>query len=205
MPVIKQVTDNNDKAQTYKAMMGRHSRAMRNGFYIEAMMIDYAMMEDRLSSFLYYIGLLDDKNARNATSNQSIKKPIRELYNTYKNQNSGNKIMLDRIWGKVAVIKATLRWYIKLEKEPDNQYLKLLKKKYDGLDVEGLLEILEEVGPWCKYRNDVMHAVMNVNIDHLYEDIAQKAEVGKDYGRFIDNQVSELKKAKNNIRKAMKL
>ncbi len=94
---------------------------------------------------------------------------------------------------------------IYLDKISGNQYLKLLKKKYDGVDVAGLIEVLENVGQWCKYRNDVMHTVMNVNLDNLYEDIAEKAEVGKDYGRFIDSQVSELKKARHNIRKKLQL
>ena len=51
---IKQVEDNKEKQQTYSKQLGRYKLAIRNEFYFEAMLIVYAMLEDRLLSFLYY-------------------------------------------------------------------------------------------------------------------------------------------------------
>lgn len=45
---IQPVTDNRDKQRTYSEQMGRYARAMRGAFYLEALLIDYAMLEDRL-------------------------------------------------------------------------------------------------------------------------------------------------------------
>ena len=56
--LIDPVNDNKDKENTYRTNLRRYNKAMKEGFYFEAMLIDYAMMEDRLRSFLYHIGLL---------------------------------------------------------------------------------------------------------------------------------------------------
>ena len=45
---IRPVTDNKDKQRTYSEQMGRYARATRGAFYLEALLIDYAMLEDRL-------------------------------------------------------------------------------------------------------------------------------------------------------------
>ena len=54
---ITPVTDNKDKKLTYSHNLKRYNKAMRDGFYFEAILISYAMMEDRLRSFLYHMGL----------------------------------------------------------------------------------------------------------------------------------------------------
>ena len=55
---IAAVKDNTEKQEAYRKQLGRYRRALNNEFYFEAMLIVYAMIEDRLRSFLYYIGAL---------------------------------------------------------------------------------------------------------------------------------------------------
>ena len=55
---IEKVQNGAEKAETYKAMTGRHKVAMKHGFWYEAMLIDYAILEDRLSAFLWAAGVI---------------------------------------------------------------------------------------------------------------------------------------------------
>lgn len=53
--MIKPVESNTDKAFTYRQMKGRYIKAISEQFYFETLMIDYAMIEDRLRSFIYLL------------------------------------------------------------------------------------------------------------------------------------------------------
>ena len=44
--------NNNDKYEAYKAMKVNLSKAMRSGFYYQAIFIEYAIIEDRTVSLL---------------------------------------------------------------------------------------------------------------------------------------------------------
>ena len=71
----------------------------------------------------------------------------------------------------------------------------MLKKEYEGnLDIGGLLETLECVDKWRKYRNEVIHGLLNKNLDSLNEKLFEQVELGMKYARFIDSQVKVLKK-----------
>ncbi len=200
---INPVTDNMDKQRTYRKLMGRHSKAMRHEFYIEALMIDYALLEDRLRSFLYHIGVFNDRKAYKATGKNNITIPLKSVMEKYITDNENTSLNVGTISGKMKIIRCTLQWYENLDCEPTDKYLKAIKKKYDGIDVAGLLDTLEKIDEWKDYRNEVMHAALNKNIEDLYQDIAVRAEDGMTFGRFVGSQVEELKKSKNNIRKAM--
>lgn len=76
---IEIVKDNKDKQLTYQKQMGRYKKALDNKFYFEAMLIVYAMLEDRLHSFLYYIGAFRNANDRNLNVKKT-KKQLRILY-----------------------------------------------------------------------------------------------------------------------------
>ena len=45
-----------EKYQVYRYSMARYAKAMKEGFFFEAILIDYAMIEDRLRSFLWHAG-----------------------------------------------------------------------------------------------------------------------------------------------------
>ena len=50
--LIQPVSDNKDKQRTYTENMAKYKKAIAGEFFFEAMLIDYAMLEDRLRSFL---------------------------------------------------------------------------------------------------------------------------------------------------------
>jgi hypothetical protein len=52
---------NTVKYETYKNEMINLDKAIKFGFYLEAISISYAAIEDRLNSFLIHIGLVNNK------------------------------------------------------------------------------------------------------------------------------------------------
>ena len=68
--LIAPVETMQEKYETYAAETKRLKKALDEGFYFEAMLTDYALMEDRLRSFVYHAGLLADRNAKNLLPNK---------------------------------------------------------------------------------------------------------------------------------------
>ena len=202
--LIKAVNDRNDKKETYRQQMGKYKRAMSNGFYFEAMLITYAMIEDRMRSFLYYIGAFRREDDQNL--NVSITKPLlRNLYYGSEENAKGKKLDINQISSKEHMIRVTLEWVAVQEGVPEEPYLAVLKKEYEGcLDIGGLLETLDDIAMWRNYRNEVIHGLLNKNLDSLNEELQEQVELGMQYARFIDAQVKALKK-NDSIRKTMRI
>jgi hypothetical protein len=80
----------------------------------------------------------------------------------------------------------------------------LLKSLLERIDIGGMLDVLKSLEPWLDYRNEIIHASMNKNIDSLYEQLGAKVEEGMEYARFIDEQVRILKRD-NRVRKKMNM
>ena len=73
------VIDNMDKCYTYAQHKGRYSQAMKYEFYFEALMIDYALMEDRLKSFLYHAGVLQLRTSFKIDCSKPNKKVLKQI------------------------------------------------------------------------------------------------------------------------------
>lgn len=199
---IASVSDNKEKQQSYRQQIGRYKIAMREGFYYEALLIVYAMIEDRLRSFLYHIGALRHFNST-AMDCKKSRQPLRILY-FGSEENSRNKSLDINTYSKKRdLILKTLG--LVDEEIPENAYLKLLREEYVRyIDVGGLKDVLNETDDWCNYRNEVVHGLLNKNLTALDDELKEKVEQGMEYARFIDNQIKELKK-RNTIRKYLKL
>ena len=191
---IETVNNNTQKAYTYRQQMGRYKKALANGFYFEALMIVYSVMEDRLRSFLYYIGAVrrpDDLKL----NVEKTKSDLRAIYFGSESDAAGRRINIRNISVKRDLIKNTILWSDSFEGTPDNRYLASLKKEYEGcLDMGGMLQVLDEMDDWCKYRNELIHGLLNKNPESIDACILNKIEDGMEYARFVDSQVKALKK-----------
>ena len=58
---MEQITDNMQKYANYKEQMGRLNKALTSRFFLEAIFIEYAIMEDRLESVLRHSGRWNSK------------------------------------------------------------------------------------------------------------------------------------------------
>lgn len=64
---------NTQKYETYKSIYESLSKALKNGFYYEAIFLEYAVMEDRLASVLKYAGIpYTDKNGKDISTSKKL-------------------------------------------------------------------------------------------------------------------------------------
>lgn len=198
--IIKSVNDNVSKQQTYKKLLGRYKLAIKNDFYFEAMIIVYAMLEDRLRSVLYHTGVLINKDK--LLVHKKTKLYVKNIVATYQ---EGDKVSLGmkNITGKMNIIEAMFNWATECE-NPEDKYLVLLKSTIETTDIGAVLETIDNLKGWLKYRNEVIHAAMNKDIDSLFSDLSERVEEGMRYARLIDNQSAVLRK-KSLIRKKMNM
>ncbi len=103
---IKTVADNKDKGITYQVYIKRFNKAKESGFYLECIWILYAMIEDRLSSFLYHIGFIS-ADKRTVIQKEEIKADVREIFEMKPNESN---YKLNNISGKIGRIKKLLAW-----------------------------------------------------------------------------------------------
>ena len=79
--------DNNQKYRNYKEQIGRLKKALKYGFLIEAVAIEYAIMEDRLESVLIHEGVFNpDKHgtlARKLNKVRELQRRKGSLENRY--------------------------------------------------------------------------------------------------------------------------
>lgn len=200
---IKAVNNNKEKYQTYAKLTGRYKAALRYKFYYEGLLIDYALIEDRLRSYLYYIGILKNRNATRV--NQKVKEDLLPIIQEYKNEKENDTFSINTISGKIKIVRSIIRWSTETtENYSDNAYLKALKSACEGTDIGMLLELFEEIDEWRDYRNEIVHGLMNKNLESLYEDLEKRVIDGKRYSEVLDNQLRYIKKG-NAIRKVLGL
>lgn len=202
---IKKSQNNTEKRETYRYLLGRYKRAVDNEFYFEALIIVYAMLEDRMKSFLYYCGYFANRNQLRLYT-----KTRNDILATFWSDSEGRKTpSFMNISTKIDFSRNMLEWAETVEEKDivGNDYLVALKKLIENLDVDGMIETLEDLRGdqgWLRYRNEIIHASLNKNINALYEGLGDKVELGMKYARFIDSQVKLLKKS-NLVRRKMKM
>ena len=197
---IRQANTNMERQETYKYLIARYRRSVKEGFYFEALMIAYAMQEDRLKSLLYYAGTFDNRNTIKVS--KKTEKDLRFLLR--KRYGEKERLVLTTITGKIKLLESLLFWSeTAIETECEcNEYLISVKRLFESVDIAALKEILDNLQKWLEYRNEVIHASMNKNITGLYDNIENKVEQGMEYARELDIHVKAIKKD-NSVRKKL--
>lgn len=199
---IKPVSDRKNKQQSYQNLLGRYSKAMKEGFYFEAILITYSMLEDRLIAFLYYCGFFETRESLKLS-----KKVKLDIANIIYPEGAPNKWpTFNCISTKVMFLRILLNWAnTVIEKDiADNKYLIGLKNQLEGIDIGGMLDSFDKLDNWLAYRNEIVHSLMNKNILSLNDSLKGKVEEGMVIARFIDNQERILKK-NGVVRKILKM
>lgn len=202
--MISPVSDNQDKQNTYQTSISRYNKAIREGFFFEAIIIEYAMMEDRLRSFLYHIGLLNTRDSHKADVKR-VKKSLKPIIEKHKESKENDFFSITNISGKMKIIRCILQWSEDEFNEYEDDYLAALRYQIDKhLDTDEMLNTLQGIRNWCDYRNEIVHALMNKNIASIYSELPDRAEEGMRLCRELDNQVGRIKTG-NRIRRKIKL
>lgn len=179
-PIIAPVEDNFNKGKTYSRLIEQYNSAMEEGFYGEAELIVYAFLEDRLRSFLYYSEGLDHWNSPYINEN------MQKVY--------GGELKIYDIGCKLTVIEKALKIALSAESDHEDEYLLFLRTVYNAsLDIKKFQNTIKQIRKWCDYRNEVVHAMFNKDLDVLRKGFKEHVETGFQYARVVDAQVRKLK------------
>lgn len=190
---IKNVVDKFEKKETYKGLVGKYNHAIQEGFFIEALVIDYAILEDRFMSFFYYLGLLDSRDS--SVISEDKEQMVLTIVETYKKKKESSSLDLQSIEVKIKIIRSVILWASETDDSyKKNAFLTGLKTQIESLDVDLLLDVLPKIKGWKNYRNEIVHSLMNKNIYSLQSGIEQKCKEGMSLARVLDSQVKILKK-----------
>lgn len=195
---IQKVKDNKEKGVSYKENFKRYNKAKASEFYLECLWILYAMIEDRTSSFLYYIGFTSEKDRSSVTGTKRIKKEIRDIL---KMEQPNAKYKFDTVFGKLTRIKELLVW-CKVEHETLSDYqqalVKVLQPATDSIEFKSALDYLES--EWRDKRNQLTHSLFNKNSDAVLVELKYLVERGYIAARRLDSSITQIKKEKLRMR-----
>ena len=200
---IQPVDNPTEKQITYKENLSRYERAMRNGFYFECIVIDYACLEDRLRSMLYYLGVLQSASDFKVEGRSARVEAFRTILRDYEGEKAN--LAISKISVKIKLIKSIVRMVSQSE-APDQEFTihtLLWNNLHDGDHCKETLAILADIQEWCDYRNEIIHSLLNKKMESLLERIESQAETGYQLFRRLDKQVQWVKRKK--IREKMQL
>ena len=194
--IIPRATDDKDKGNTYKQYIEKYNKAIKYECFLEAIVIDYAMLEDRLIAFLHYTGVIS--RTRNKISvNKFCRPQIRSIIGYKPN----SAINVNNISVKIRIAKALLS----IDDNEEDKYLLMVHSHLaERVSTNEFNETLQDITTWCNIRNQYIHALFNKNYDALQEGLCEYAENGLKLARKIDNYVKAIKK-NNSIRKKFKI
>ena len=115
---------NQEKHENYKAQMGCLNRAIKEHFYLEALFIEYAVMEDRLESILTHAGVF------RADKHDTITKKLRRLETLYQSDKLARKYFSPEL------LQCIMDW-----KDNRNKYIhSLMKQVFTGEELEAIVQ-----------------------------------------------------------------
>ena len=193
---VKVVSDNMDKYATYTNCMDKYNSALENDAYLEAMMLVYAMLEDRLKSFLVYIKAIDNIESRYLDIDDT-KELLMDIYLKYYKGKKKNVLDLNNISCKKNLVLSIFEWYQEHKYIKDNdEYLDKLKSLMDLYSYDESIEMFKDFDTWCNFRNNVMHGLLNKNSDSVNCHLKEQAEYGLKIFRYFDKLVSKARNSK---------
>lgn len=183
---IAHVQDNFEKKMVYDNHMKRYKQAMHAGCYLEALMIDYASLEDRLRYLLFYLGMLQSP-ASGSIGSRRTAASYNRILDRY--MEKGDRT-IRHIAGKRNLIRCIFLLAAENIPDPDDVVQTVLCASLSNEGrVSETLELLKEIESWCDYRNAIVHSLMDKSVVSLDEHLAEQAELGNKLFRRLDNIV----------------
>lgn len=177
--IIPNVSDSKQKQQNYQKLMDKYADAMANGYYAEAELIVYAFMEDRLRSLLFYMGAMKTWNAKWLTDEAAMI--------------AGQVSSINDISIKTGII---LKIINKMNaQKTESEFIDNLKKKLPMSEAKRLKTAIKGIDSWRKYRNEIVHALFNKDLNEINAGFKQHVEEGFELAREVDRYAKMLKKA----------
>ncbi|MDE7094719.1 MAG: hypothetical protein K2O52_07390 [Oscillospiraceae bacterium] len=215
---MERITTGKEKQKAYRVEYSRYKKALAQEFYLEGLVIGYAIIEDRLVSFLHYCGIVS-RNRNKLAINKSIYPFIRILLN--KSEDASIKVKDIRV--KMNIVQALLELTPESAQQIENDtetiinrqnigkkrkkriltgYMVALQKKMDTLNRPELLSFLnDQLEPWRINRNNIVHALLSKRVESVTDVKKELSEMGYELTRVLDNNLVKPTKKGTDIRK----
>ncbi len=215
---MERITSGKEKQNAYRIEYSRYKKALTQEFYLEGLVIGYAIIEDRLVSFLHYCGIVS-REKENLEINKSVYPFIRTLLN--KSEDTSIKVKDIRV--KMDIVQALLELdaesaqQIEIDTKAviDRQnegkkrkrriligYMIALQRKMNNLKKAELLDFLKnQLDPWRENRNQIIHALLSKKVDGVAIAKKELSEQGYELTRTLDNELVKPTKRGTDIRK----
>lgn len=187
-PSIDEVLSLMDKHITYVELNTKKEKALKDKEYISVIHYSYAMIEDRLLSFLYYLYII---NRSNYDLEPEVEQSIIKINNDFKPQ-------FNNISTKIKIIKKIYNY-----KKDDAIIIEMKKHMEDLFSLKELKRDILKLEKWIKFRNELVHSLYNKH----YEDLENKIEEQANIGIYLSNQFdnySDLLKGNINHKKSFR-
>ncbi len=177
---VVKVANNKEKYYTYKELMERYKKSYELEFYFESIFIQYAVMEDRLRAILYHSGIIKERSSRHIDfiTNKDF---LTKMFYDYNSNIIKEKhcIDFDKISHKISMVRAILRWSRQNRDYLVGEYPLKLKEQYQDIDKEKYLQLLKDIEKGKNYRNELIHSVLQSNINSVNETLKLRVDEGK--------------------------
>lgn len=198
-----------EKQNAYRNEFSRLGKALKDEFFLEAIAIGYAVIEDRLVAFLHHAGIVS-RTKENLHINRAVYPYLRILLK----KDEKYTIRIKDISVKVSLICRLLTMTEDEAKAIDDAVagkkkkiaahgymLDLYRQINQTIDPELIVDIFYDLEPWRTERNQLIHALLNKTVSS--STIAKKkcAEAGVSLARGLDNCLVKPFKEGNKLRK----
>ncbi|GEM_PF-4718219 len=176
-PLIRAVENNKQKQANYQKLMTGYRTAIDKGFYAEAELIVYAFIEDRLRSLLFYVG------ATNTWNSQSLSDDVTAIV--------GQVSSLNNMETKIDVLRKLIKaTRIQTVASP---FATASANKFTKEQKTLLLATFKKIDKWRSFRNEIVHAIFNKDLDELTAKFRGHVEEGYALGRTLDSVMKRKK------------
>lgn len=211
---MENIKTGKEKQEVYTKEYQRLSRALKEGFYLEAIFISYAIVEDRFIAFLNHAGIVSRQKGKLAI-NREILPFIRKLLG----KKESDAVRIKDISIKMEIVQKLIQLTEeeaalideKVKKTAEAKrilylankgYMTSLQKQVAyTVDVSIVLDMFEKMNPWRDERNQLIHALLNKKMKSSEEARKECAVKGKELSRRIDDALVKPFKKNNRIRK----
>lgn len=211
---MENVKTGKEKQVAYAHEYKRFTKAIKEEYYLEAIAIGYAIIEDRLVAFLHHAGIVS-RNNDDLRINRCVYPYIRRLIG----KGDDYSIKIKDISVKIDLICKLLALSAQRAAEIDNEvdaFVKANNKKsitckgymmdlYNqvnkSIEWELIVDIFYELDSWRSERNQLIHALLNKTVTSSETAKKECALKGHDITRYLDNCLVKPFKDGNTIRK----
>ena len=169
---------NRIKHDQYTKTLSKLNRALNQGFYYEAIMLDYSLIEDRMTQLLWNLGFVNKGNPDPVVAKKS-RKPVRKLLNLSDNSRFG----INKISVKISILESLCK-SDEFEDPFLNDVSAFINKKI-GKDI--IIEFKNELTDWKETRNGYVHGLMDKVPSDVEPELEKIAKTGKLLFRTVDN------------------